>query len=71
MDAFLARHQLIALDTSAFIYFVERHPRYFAACTSTLTLLEVLVGPYQSRNEELALKFYSLFSPIRTSHGRP
>ena len=77
MDAFLTRHRLIALDTSAFIYFVERHPRYFgacekvfrviesghiAACTSTLTLLEILVGPYQSRNEELALKFFSLLS---------
>ena len=77
MDAFLTRHRLISLDTSAFIYFVERHPRYFvacekifrviesgrvAACTSTLTLLEILVGPYRSRNEELSLRFYSLFS---------
>ena len=55
--------QLIALDTSAFIYLVEKHPIFypkvepiFAALdagdvrgvTSVLTLLEVLVRPLES-----------------------
>lgn len=65
------------LDTSVFIYFVERHPRYYDLCdtifndleegrieaaTSTLTLIEILVQPYRLKKEELVLKFYSLFT---------
>lgn len=77
LTAFLKKHRSIYLDTSAFIYFVERHPRYFPACeelfhvieagrtkasTSTLTLLEVLVQPYRQKNDDLVLKFYALLT---------
>lgn len=77
VDAFLKRHRRLALDTSVFIYFVEQNSKYHGACdaifrhmesgaltvcTSTLTLLEVLVGPYRQGNEDLAMKFYALLS---------
>jgi predicted nucleic acid-binding protein len=77
LAGFLKQHRSIHLDTSAFIYFVERHPRYFPVCeelfreieagrtkasTSTLTLLEVLVQPYRLQKEELVLKFYALLT---------
>jgi predicted nucleic acid-binding protein len=77
LAGFLKKHRLIHLDTSAFIYFVEQHPRYFPVCnelfheietgrtkasTSTLTLLEVLVQPYRQKNDELVLKFYALLT---------
>lgn len=74
---FLKRHQRLYLDAAVFIYFVERHPRYFDFCdqifrkveegrieavTSTLTMTEILVQPYKMKKEELALKFYSLLT---------
>jgi predicted nucleic acid-binding protein len=77
LDAFLKRHKSVYLDTSSFIYFVEHHPRYFPLCeklfdsietgkvkasTSTLTLLEVLVRPYQLGQEDLVHKFYALLT---------
>jgi len=77
LAGFLKRHRSIYLDTSAFIYFVERHPRYFPVCeelfraieagrtnasTSTLTLLEILVQPYRQKKEDLVLKFYALLT---------
>jgi len=77
LAAFLKKHRSIYLDTSAFIYFVERHPRYFPVCeelfrtieagrtnasTSTLTLLEILVQPYRRKKDELVLKFYALLT---------
>jgi len=77
LDAFLKKHSLVFLDTSSFIYFVERHPRYSHFCetlfdrieagktratTSTLSLLEVLVKPYRQNNEELVMKFYALLT---------
>ena len=77
LAGFLKRHRSIYLDTSAFIYFVERHPRYFPVCeelfraieagrtnasTSTLTLLEILVQPYRQKNDDLVLKFYALLT---------
>ncbi len=77
VDSFLKRHRTVAIDTSAFIYLVERHPRYHdpcelvfrrvqsgqvAACTSTLTLLEVLVAPHQKGDEELVMKYYALLT---------
>jgi predicted nucleic acid-binding protein len=67
----------VFLDTSAFIYLVEQHPRYSLFCetlfsrieagktqaaTSTLSLLEVLVQPYRQKNDELVMKFYALLS---------
>jgi len=77
LAAFLKRHRSIYLDTSAFIYVVERHPRYFPVCeelfraieagrtkasTSTLTLLEILVQPYRQKKDDLVLKFYALLT---------
>jgi predicted nucleic acid-binding protein len=77
LDGFLKGHSLVFLDTSAFIYFVEHHPRYSPFCetlfgrieagktraaTSTLSLLEVLVQPYRQKNEELVVKFYALLT---------
>ena len=76
-DDFFINHRKVYLDTSVFIYFVERHPSYFDLCdrifkdieegrieaaTSTLTLIEILVQPYRLNKEELVLKFYSLFT---------
>jgi predicted nucleic acid-binding protein len=58
LEAFLARHQRIAVDTSVFIYLFEKNPKYEhladrvfswirapgnGAVTSTLTLTELLV----------------------------
>ena len=78
LKRFLRKHRIIALDTAPLIYFVEGHPRYLPLCegifegvesgavkasTSTLTLLETLVRPYQLKNDELVLKFYSLLTP--------
>ena len=77
LTAFLKKHRSLYLDTSAFIYLVERHPRYFPACeelfgaieagrtgasTSTLSLLEILVQPYRRKNDDLVLKFYALLT---------
>ncbi len=74
---FFKKHRKVYLDTSVFIYFVERHSRYYDLCdqifkdleegrieaaTSTLTLIEILVQPYRLKKEELVLKFYSLFT---------
>ena len=74
---FLEEHPLLSLDTSVFIYFVERHPRYHGLCspvfqsiedgsikatTSTLTLLEILVQPYRRKLDDLVLKFFALLT---------
>ena len=62
----------VCIDTAPFIYFIEKDPRYldivkpvFAeidagnieALTSTVTLLEVLVHPFKTKNEPLAEKY--------------
>lgn len=58
----LARHTILGLDTSVFIYHLEAHPRYlpltqalltgvqagrWLAVTSTVTLMELTVRPWQ------------------------
>lgn len=68
----LAGARLIALDTSTFIYLIEKHPVFFAtvepifqaidagvvlASTSVLTLLEVLVKPLETKATALADDF--------------
>lgn len=68
---FLQKHRKLSLDTSVFIYFIERHPRFFDICdwifhgieerrveatTSTLTLTEILVQPYKLKNDELVYR---------------
>jgi predicted nucleic acid-binding protein len=75
--AFLRAHRKVCLDTSVFIYFIERHPSYSDICasifrnieedrieatTSTLTLTEILVQPYKLKKDDLVYKFYSLFT---------
>ena len=68
----LAGTRLIALDTSTFIYLIEKHPVFFGtvepifqaidagvvqASTSVLTLLEVLVKPLETNATALADDF--------------
>lgn len=70
----------VALDTAAFIYFIEEHPLYvppllpiFAAAdnealtivTSAVTLLEVLVVPYRAGNLPLATRYEALLNRSR------
>jgi predicted nucleic acid-binding protein len=70
----------VALDTAAFIYFIEAHPLYlqtllpvFAAAdeerltivTSAVTLLEVLVVPYRAGNLPLANQYEALLNRSR------
>lgn len=74
---FLKKHHKVYLDTSVFIYFIERHPRYYDFCesifkkmetgsieslTSTLTLIELLGQPYRLKRNDLVFKFYSLLT---------
>lgn len=70
----------VALDTVAFIYLIEEHPRYlpllepvFAAIaegrlpavTSSLTLLEVLVVPLRAGDAPLAARYEELLTRSR------
>jgi predicted nucleic acid-binding protein len=73
----LAAARLIALDTSAFIYLIGKHPTFFSAvepifqavdagtvqaATSVLTLLEVLVKPLEANAIALADDFRAAVS---------
>jgi len=66
---------LVGLDTSPFIYFVERHPLYvdvmrevfrritdgdLKASSSVITLTEVLVQPLRQKDKTLADKYRNL-----------
>jgi predicted nucleic acid-binding protein len=77
LRAFLRRHRRIALDTSVFIYQLEVNARYVTltdhiftwiergsgrAVTSTITMTELLVQPYQNGDEQQADEFYVLLS---------
>ena len=70
----------VALDTVAFIYFIEEHPRFAplvaplfeeadagerALVTSSLTLLEVLVVPYRAGDTRLAQRYEILLTRSR------
>jgi len=70
----------VALDTAAFIYFIEEHPRYAPLVaqlfsdadrgvrlivTSALTLLEVLVVPYRAGDLALAERYEAILSHSR------
>jgi predicted nucleic acid-binding protein len=70
----------LALDTAAFIYFIEEHPRFLPvldpvftaidagrlpAVASSLTLLEVLVIPYRAGNAPLAERYEQLLTRSR------
>ena len=76
----------IALDTSAFIYFIEEHPKYISlvdpifaaiaagqlqAATSSLTLLEALVIPLRFGNKILVDRYEALLTKSRGLHLVP
>jgi predicted nucleic acid-binding protein len=73
----------VALDTVAFIYYIEEHAVYFpimaplfadidggkrAAVTSALTLLETLVVPYRAGDGALAERYEALLTRSRGLH---
>lgn len=73
----------VALDTVAFIYYIEDHPTFAgvldslfhaadagrrAVVTSALTLLEVLVIPYRAGNVGLAARYEALLTRSRGVH---
>lgn len=70
----------VAVDTVAFIYYIEEHPRFvdvvaplfelvaagkLMMVTSALTLLEVLVIPYRAADVTLAERYESLLTRSR------
>jgi predicted nucleic acid-binding protein len=70
----------VALDTAAFIYFIEEHPKFLRriepvfeaidegrleAVTSSLTLLEVLVVPLRAGNAALADRYEQVLTRSR------
>jgi predicted nucleic acid-binding protein len=74
---FLRRHRRIAFDTSVFIYQLEANVRYLAltdsvfswlerngheAVTSTITMTELLVPSYRSKDAHRIDTFYGLLS---------
>ena len=67
----------VALDSAAFIYFIEEHPKFLpvilplfreadrgkrSLTTSALTLLEVLAVPYRAGNRALAERYEALLT---------
>ncbi len=67
----------VAIDTCGFIYFMERHPTYYAAVrelfeafddgaregvTSAVTLLETLVGPLRHGDRRLADRYEAVLT---------
>jgi predicted nucleic acid-binding protein len=71
----LTNHQVIGLDTSVFIYHFEAHPRYQAltrvlldavqagrpaAVTSTVTVMELTVRPWQLGRPAVAREYEAL-----------
>ena len=74
----MRRHRRLALDTNVFIYDLEANPRYtdlansvfewilqpgHAAVTSTVTLTEVLVGPFRSLDQKRADELFAFLGP--------
>ena len=74
---FLRRHKNIAFDTSVFIYQLEANPRFLPATamlfewlehrhsnavTSTITMTELLVGPYRASDQRRVVEYYGLLS---------
>ena len=77
LEKFLRRHRRVGLDSNLLIYFIEAHASYgtlaqkvfesieagrnIAVC-STLSLLEVLVQPYRTKNDQIVNRFYGLLT---------
>jgi predicted nucleic acid-binding protein len=83
LERFLGRHRRIGLDSNLLIYFIEAHPAYGAlarkvfesieagrnaAVCSTVSLLEVLVQPYRTQNDEIVNRFYGLLTTYPHLH---
>ena len=77
LDERLAGHTLVGLDTPVFIYHFEAHPRYlpvtqdllagvqagrWSAVTSTVTIMEVAVRPWQLDRPAVAREYEVLLS---------
>jgi len=82
------RGSRICIDIAPFIYYIEKDPKYLSilrpifaeidagkidALTSTITLLEVLVLPFKTKNESLAEKYreillYTARAELRVFH---
>jgi predicted nucleic acid-binding protein len=77
IERLLRRHRKVGIDTSVFIYQVEESAKYVepvdrifawlevpsnSAATSTITMLELLVQPYQQSDVHRVNKFYALLS---------
>jgi predicted nucleic acid-binding protein len=75
IDDALSGLSMIGIDTSPFIYFVERNPQYlsvvrevfrritegqFNGCTSVMTLTEVLVVPFRESSLRIADEYKDL-----------
>ena len=71
------RGQLVGLDTSPFIFFIEEHPDYLPivlplfqaiysgqvqAVTSTITLVEVLVHPLRQGNTKVSQQYRTILT---------
>lgn len=71
----LANAKVIGLDTSVFIYFLENNPRYaplakitlkgveegkWRGVTSTITMMEITVRPWQLGNETAAREYEAI-----------
>ncbi|NJC97899.1 MAG: PIN domain nuclease [Anaerolineales bacterium] len=71
----LAKAKVIGLDTSVFVYFLEENPRYaslaqitikgiedgkWQGVTSTITLMEITVRPWQLENESAAREYEAI-----------
>ena len=77
LAGFLKRHKKIGLDSSVFIFELEKNPKYVKlvhpifqwlegprshAVTATVTMLELLVHPYRGSDIDSVNKFYALLS---------
>ena len=77
LDEWLAGHTLVGLDIPVFIYHFEAHPRYlpvtqdllagvqagrWSAVTSTITIMEVAVRPWQLDRPAVAREYEALLS---------
>ena len=71
----LAKAKVIGLDTSVIVYFLENNPRYaplaqitlkgiengkWQGVTSTITLMEITVRPWQLENESAAREYEAI-----------
>lgn len=76
-------YQSVGIDTAVFIYHLENHPTYISLTqqlfsrveaggmngwTSTITLMEIAVRPYQVNKEDIARKYEALLASFPNLH---